>query len=850
MSTSIISVLAKSKGSESFKKAGKYTFPMYEKVDPASKSSSDYCISIARAAYSTLMRDRSYLPTDYYNYIQTLRDYGTGHQDTQFYSNRLKEAEPGVSNNTQRTTINDSSNKEAKRRADANINHKIMSIATSLKQSIHGIIDEYEEDIYINSVDNESGAEEERMMYEALFDTQMGEFTKAMQDTYQIPLHQESGMPGDVSLNELETYKETGGFKTAWAESMEELVQWTEQYSNWSDILKRKFVDDAVDLNFCAARVIHEPTTGYEKWQYVDPSNFAIQYSQENTFDDAEWAGYFTLEKIGKLVEKGFSSDDLVEAARNYEYLWDNPTDVDWGAYNRTRLLSSKLYDFKVPVFHFQWIDVNTKRQLAVTNKYDKTYMYDLEFDKKLKPLSDYKKRNGTSQEEMKTRVRKTYQVSWVVHTDMAYDYGPVPNQSRKSTKEPKLSFEAWRGITTNRKMIFGSITESIIPLYDHLQLSWLKFQDAMVKAHPGGYAVEVRLLQNLKIGGKAIEPLEAVKMYYEKNILPYMSSPIGQSYSGGPVMPLTRIEGTQGELMAVFQNEIAFVIQMIERITGINPAAMGVSPDANQPVSSTQMALQGTNNILKPLINGIFEVKEKLAYETSRRLPILFRNSKESREAYSRIVGADSVDVIKDAERHGAEYGLYAESRPDGQDKQDLIIMVQEAMKRGRDGEASVNIGQGMYIIERVKGGGNFKKLQRQVDMMIRKAEQEAFEKKRILIAEQNQQQAQIVQAQQQSKMQEKQIDTQSNIAVDDNKSKNKIREIQVEKNLEFRETMITQRNMLITKREDNATELQKVQLAKNMEYRETMAKLRMDLVTKKQEQETSFMEANKPVV
>ncbi len=838
MNTSIIAVLANDKNSEAYKEPGKYTFPSYENVDPAEKDSADYCMSIARAAYSTLMRDRSYLPTDYYNYIQTLRDYGSGNQSTTFYSNLLKEADPGVTQTGERTTLDEYDKREAKRRADDNINHKIMSISTSLKQSIHGIIDQYEEDVYCNSIDNESGDEEERMMYEALFDTRMAEFTKQMQDTYGIPIHQETGMPGDVSLNELETYKETGGFKTAWAESMEEAVQWTEQYSKWDDVLKRKFVDDAVDINFMVGRVLHESSSAYEKWEYVDPANFAIQYSQENNFNDAEYAGYFKLEKIGKLVEKGFDSDDLVEAARNYEYLWDNPTDVDWGAYNRTRILSSKLYDFKVPVFHFQWIDVNVKRGLKITNKYNKTFLHDLGFDEEIKELSDYKKRNGMSQEEQKTRVRKAYQVSWVVNTDMAYDFGPIPNQPRKSKREAKLSYVVWRGVTTNRKMIFGSLIESIVPLLDHLQLAWLKYQNNLVKSHPGGYAVELRLLQNLKIGGELIDPLEAYKMFWNKNVLPYMSSPIGgERYSGGPVMPITRIEGTQGELMNVIQAEISFVIQMIERITGVAPAAMGVSPDADQPVANTQMALQGTNNVLKPYINGIFEIKEGLAFETSRRLPILFRNVKTSKEAYGRIIGPKSVEVITEAEHHGAEYGLYMEARPDGQDKQDLIVMIQEAMKRGRDGEASVNIGQGMYIIERVKSGGNFKKLQRQVDMMIRKSEQEAFEKKRALIAEQNQQQATIEQAKQQAMMQAKQMDTQSDMMKDNNKSKNNIRETQVEKNMDYRALIMKERMDLIQKKHESEAAMQRLQYDKNMEYRETIARERIELLGKKAE-------------
>ena len=806
MSVSIISDLATNPVTEKFKVAGKYTFPSYEKIDPAIKKSSEYCRDVARAAYSNLMRDRTALPSDYYTYIQLLRDYGTGNQSWAFYSNRLKDVEPSNTSTQSQDNARDLSGAASTaRRGDGNINHKIVSIATNLKNAIHGMFDEYEEDIFVNAVDNESGAEEENAMFEALWDAQNSEFTKEVQQTYGVPIESDNAIPSDVSAEELRTYKETGGFKVAWAESMEELIDFTARFSKWERVLKRKFIDDALDINFMASRVVYDTSSQKERWEYVDPANFVIQYSNDRLFDNAEYAGYFTLEKIGTLVEMGFSSEELVAASRNYEFLFDNPTDIDWGAYERTTTLSDKIFDFKVPVFHFNWIDVDVKRSLQVTNKHDKTYTYDIKFDKEVKPLSDHKKQKGTvAQKVIKTRLKKAYQCSWVIDTNMVYNYGPVPNQARKSKKEAKLSFTVWRGITTNRNMILGSIMESIVPFLDHLQIAWLKYQDSIVKAHPGGYEINLRLLQNLKVGGKKIDPLDAYQMFWDKGVMPYMDVPMGETYKGGDVSPIRRIQGTQGELMSIIQAEIAFVIQMIERVTGINPTTVGASPDNNAPVSTTQMATAGTNNVLKPILSALFEIKEGLATESSRRFDLLFRNVKEARDSYSRIIGDQSVDVIRQAERNGAEYGLYMEARPSGEEKQDLIVMIQEAMKRGRDGEASVNLGQGFYIIERIKNGGNFKKLQRQVDMMIRKSEQEAFEKKRALITEQNQQQASIIKEKQQGDMQVKQMDTESTIAIDNNKSKNTIREMQIEANLDYRNKLIDKRLEMMDKKQE----------------------------------------------
>jgi uncharacterized protein YqgV (UPF0045/DUF77 family) len=236
----------------------------------------------------------------------------------------------------------------------------------------------------------------------------------------------------------------------------------------------------------------------------------------------------------------------------------------------------------------------------------------------------------------------------------------------------------------------------------------------------------------------------------------------------------------------------------MIEKITGINPVTMGVT-EQGVTATATSMAATGTNNVLRPLVTGIFEVKEGLADITSRRLPILFRNMESTREAYSKVVGKRSVDVVTKAEKIGAEYGLSMEARASAQDIQDTIEMLNVAIQRGRDGEASVNLGQALYIKERIKSGGNFKKLQRQVDLMIRKSEQEAQALKQQNIELESQRQAEIVQAGKEGEIQKEQVKTQSQIDVDNNEHKNEMEKVMLEKNLEYRNSLMEQKARLL---------------------------------------------------
>lgn len=772
---SIISELRSASSITDKYKTANYRFPAYEKIDPKLKTQPEYCLKVVRAGFSSLMRDKTALPCNYYNYIQKLRDYGTGNQDRQYYLNKIKEI--NVTGSTQTSDLGNT-----KRKGLSGLNDKIVSIATNLKNAIHGMLENYEEDIYVNAIDNESGVEEEKAMIEALFDIEKQSFTKRLEDQYKLPLTTPQEFPEGTSLEELELYRELGGFKTFWAESMEELIKYIEKTSKWDRVLKRKFIDDAIDLNFIAARNYYDSSSGEEKWGYIDIANFCIQYSEDNFFNDSEYGGVFTLEKISTLIELGFDSDKLIAAAKHYGGLFDNPN-VTWKKHD----LNNEVFSFKIPVFHFSWIDVDVKNEFKLTNEFKKTFIHELKFGESLRPLSDYKKKKGIEQEPMITRVKKCYQCSWVVDTDMIYEYGAKPNQAKA-----ELPFFAWKGITTNKNMMFGSITESIIPFLDQLHMGWLKYQDALAKSHPGGYAFNIRLLQNLQMGGKKIDPLDAYKMFWDTGRFPYMDTPIGENYKGGAVLPITKIEGNTGELLAVFEREIQFIIAMIEKLTGITAVAMGATPDANTAVSIQKMASVGTNNVIRPLINGIFELKELLADRTAKDVPLLLRNIPKVRKAYSKIIGKKSVEVILKAEKKSVEYGMYMEARPDDESKKRLIDMVEVALQRGRDGEASIDIAQASYILERIENGGNHKKLQKQIGFMIEKAKEEAFKQKRAIIAEQSQQQTAQKQAEQQGKMQEKQIDFQMEKELKDIDFQNELRLKQAEANVNYKQKLI----------------------------------------------------------
>lgn len=797
----LVNVLDIGSVSNKYKNEKDYKRPAQETINPELKETEEYCMSQCKSAYSLLVRGKMALSLDDYHYIQLIRDYMSANQPPELYDTISSDNVSKTSNSTDTAPSErnryDYGNRHVKRKGLDNISKKIVSMSTSLMNAIHGMWDDYEEDIYVDSIDNDSGAEQENAMFEAMFDAQMSSVTNFMEKTYGIPIGNQNGLPVNVSLEEMEVYKETGGFKTYWAESMEEIIHFTEKVSKWNRNIKRKYIEDAVNINFLAGRTKYDPSTRKEMWEYMDPANTFIQYSTDTTFDDAEYAGYFTLEEIGTLVERGFSSDELIKAAQKYNDYLGNPREDDWDPYQDQRELYERIKNYKVPVFHYYWIECDDFANKKTTNQYGVSSVNRRSIDQKISELSDENKKKGYRQEVFKTRLKRAYQCSWVVDTDMVYDYGLVPNQTRKGRKA-ELPVKAWRGICTNDRMVFGSIAESVIPFFDHLQLAWEKYQDSLSKYHPGGYKINLRLLQNLKIGGEKIDEYQAYKMFWDTGVMPYMDTAIGENYTGGDVSPISRIDGMMAEGVQMFEHEILFIASMIERITGINPITMGVT-EQGVTATATNLATTGTQNILNPIIGGVFDMKEQLAEHTSRRIPLLFRNMKVVRDEYSKVVGPKSVDVVRDAERLGAEYGLTMNARPSDQDILDTVEMLNVAIQRGRDGEASINIGQAMYIKERIKSGGNFKKLQRQVDLMIRKSDEETQARKQQNIELESKRQAEIVQIGKQAELEKEQLKTQSKITTDNNEHKNEMQQIMLEKNLDYRQSLMEQEADLV---------------------------------------------------
>ena len=748
-----------------------YPFPNRD-VSATEKSKPEYVLSVGQNLYSKHVRNKTGSTHAYSEFFCELRDYGRGMQSTDKYKNFLG----GISSDSSNTSDVDGSwtrNKTSERKGWMNVLWDILSPAPKIRNMIHGIFDDIDFDVMVDAIDADSGAEAEEEKWRLWATTRT--FIRGALDQ----MKQSAGLPVTTpdfipeSLDELEMYEKAGGFKQAYAMALEKLIRHTDDVSDWGNI-KRKLIDDIIDLGICASKADYNDDESKVKWRYVDPADLVIQYSKYEDFNDAEYAGEFkdvTISELRRsLYKEGYSEKDIEKIAEDFCGYGDNPHSNDWGDFSGRHDNGGYRYDdFRANVFVYEWIDHTPEKKIRYTNKYGKVRWL------------DYEGKKPGNREEIVTTGKKTlFQGNWIVGTEIVYDYGAVHYQPRPVPRKVELTYKAF-------KIEGKSLMAILLPILDNIQIGWLKYQNALNTIFEEGYAVDFRLLQNISDGSKKFSAAEAVKMWKETGILPYMSTPVGQYYRGGAVVPAHKLPGGMGESLNQAIMRLNTQMKLIEDMTGLSPVSLGGTPNPDAPVGTTERSIESTHNALKPMIRSVFYVKSNLGKITGIRIQQLLKYDDLAREQYTKVVGDQDVQSVILARDSGAEYGFNMEARPTQQEKMNLLRAAEIAMAPGRDGVPGIEYADYSYIVERLMGGGNLKEMRLYLVQARKKAKKEAFAQQQAMVQQQGQQNQQLKLLDAQKEEKTKQMDIQGEMMLDNNKHRNTMEELSFKLNAEY---------------------------------------------------------------
>lgn len=730
---------------EKYQDSNLYQWPDRD-VDPKNKKK-EYCRKNCEAIYSTHIRNKSGIPADIVSEWEELRLYGKGLQDPNQYIKTLTGGEKATQSSVLDVVSADSSvynTKLERRKAWNNVNKQVISLAPKIKDHFYGMFKKQEYDVTANTIDEDSGALMEDMKFRLLANSIFQKELTLLRQNAGIPQPQQDFLPKDIT--ELELFESSGGFKLNVAMDMEKILKHTFHISDWDNTMKRKLIDDAVDIGYIAGEEYIDEDTGKTKTAYVDICNLAIQYSTRFDFEDSEWEGYMDFVPVSKLRQKGFTKEFLEEQIGNYAGKFGNADYVSGD--NGGLGFNTHTYDaFKIPVYTCYWIDMDAE--------YQEMYK-DSKGRKKIKDVKYGKKTTSENKEIRVKKDRKIYTAKWIVGSEEVYDEGPAFNQTFKDEK-PILPIRVV-------KLTENSITKRLKPIYDDMQIAWLKYQNAQVMAMNAGYAINVRLLNNIKLGGKKLSLKEVFDIMKDTGNVFYSDTMHMGKYEGGAVNPVTPLPGGMGTQLTEAITKFEWSIRMIEHETGLTSLSMGATPNPEAGKATTELSMAATQNVIRPIIDAVMVLKGRLAENAMLRAQLLIRTSERSRKAYTRVIGRKGVEALKTAEGRAVSYGIDLEPRPTDDERRRLEVLVEEAISLGRDGVTSIELPDAMMIYRQLDNGANIKEVEIKLAYKIRKykeaKQQEAAQAMQIQSQEVMKQNQQKQQADAASKQQDNQAE------------------------------------------------------------------------------------------
>lgn len=733
-------------------------FPQRD-IDPALKGDV-YHRKNAQAIYSLFLRNKTSWGITGYRDFAIVRDYSRGENDVNQYKSWLLNDGLSDGAETNFTVFDDTPvGRVVKREGWMNIMWQNVSPAPAIMNAIHGMFDKLDYDIYCDTIDSNSQELKEQQKYVKLCEAKNADWQVEYKRNAGIPVDEDVILP--KSPEELAMFEAQDGFKLAIAKAMQKLTRHSMNISDWDGTVRKKVVDDLVVLNYGAVRDYFDTEDNKWKVKYVDPARLVMQFSNEYDYGDSEYVGYFCYWTISNLRDKLplVPESQWQSLAKACYTLYGNPRDRWQNFYSEIDPTTGTYrYDgFKVPIFETEWIDTDVQKKLYYRSFRGRDSIIDLRYDSPIRDLTEEAKKAGASQEVKMIYKRVIRRCFWVLNTDYVFDYGVVPMASREGLSKPQLSFHV-------EQLLQPSIMKRAIPILDQISQLFLRWQNSLAMMIERGVAINTSMLAQVTFGGQKLKPAEVLKMYRQTGTLlySYANTPSGM-YSGGAATPVTPLDGGLGARVQETMEAMQMQFTLLEKLTGIN--LLSIATPAGDPTKGNQdIAMQVTTNVLKPILDAIFEIKQSVSTSLMRRIQIGLRNSDRQREAYGGIISPADMDAMLTMEDEGVQYGISLKAKPDQRQKAKFLEWISIALQNVREQRPGIDLPDAMFFETALDRGEDMYELVQQMRYIISKNKQEA-----------QQQQAAVIQQQAQANAQAEQSKQQGQMAVDTNMNKGK---------------------------------------------------------------------------
>ncbi len=615
------------------------------------KKTKEYHKMWCEKIYSLLLNHKTWIGAETKASIEENRRWSNGTHDTSFaidliFGESEKKIKEDVWDSEGRDvrSINNTLTGDNGRKIWANLDLSPVSVAPKIKTKINEHARAMYYEMSVRAIDSYSVQNEESEKYKLWFYKENKKWVDSQLIASGIGVTEPSFMP--QNMDELELFASTGGFKSSYTISIEDLLKHSFEISDWDKEISEKVKDDLLTNGFAIIRETYDKEINRVIVEYCDIQNTGLQFSTTNSFKNSEYAYQQKFVELSLIRQRlGLTFEEASGLAHSFLGQYDNPTSERWTNYNKfvDEGINSYLgFDsFKIPVFSCEWIDIDNEQYISFEDKFNN------------KRTKKYKGELQENEQLTDEKIRYVRKCSWIVGTDYVYDWGKCEYISRDKFKKPRLSY---RGIMLSTTPIIVQIK----PFLKGFQLAWIKAQHAISQAIGQGFAVDIGAITQIAIGkDKSYDPMEVLRFYKQSSFLVYKKS---QSLSGfgrsvaPPVVPLNN--SSHENIRSQFES-MSNYLQLIETTSGISSISTGGQADPDVAKFNMQVSLQGTNEIINNIIRAVTDLQEDISTNVCYRIRELCRVNKFIADSYSEVIGETRMKAVIDAEKNNVDSGI-----------------------------------------------------------------------------------------------------------------------------------------------------------------------------------------------
>ena len=639
-------------------KIGKYdTAPFPFPSDEASvedKISDEYNITFSEAFYSSYVRGlTSFTYSNALKFLE-LRAFGNGRQPESRYQDMLYP----IAIDQKSGEIKRDNQGKAVRKGYMNLNWQIFSPADKIKEKIIGMYSGVNSSLSVTAIDEVSIMEKEEAKWNAWFQKEYGPQVNEIKQIMGMPTD-DSQQISVSNKDELEMFQAMGAFKLKREAMIKEGCRGAFYESEWP-IIERKLIEDFIDGKIGAVMDYTDPITQRAKCKYLDPAKLFTSYTREYDFKNVTRWGYLEEWTIADLrVATELSEDELRQIANSSLGLYGNALTLNIAQY------ASNGIPFT-----------------GVPGTYPAYYGYDSNICIVL--FSE----NLSIDEKDGVKVKTVYKRRWLVGTKHVFECGQQYDIPRPAEdNQPRLSINAYR--------ISGrSITERSVPIYDSIQLGWLKYQNNKAQAKPKGTAFDTAAMSNITIQKEKMDPRDIMLMYSHSGNMLFSSR---TNLSAGISMPnnskpFYEMEGGIGRALDEWIISYDKDVSILMDYSGLTDSASSGSMDPNMPAATQKLAALASSQILKSIYFGFTNIMQNTSVNLANRITSIIKYNKKSYKSYYNIFGKAGTQVFMISDDVcDAKYGIEIVVAPDDSMKQRIDAAATESMKAGKSGKEGV---------------------------------------------------------------------------------------------------------------------------------------------------------------